>query len=49
MDSQCPVQALTTGEVEANQGDRCTIGELGEHTVGSDRTLAHGDLVRFLP
>jgi hypothetical protein len=44
-----PVQALITEEIEGNQGDRCTISELGEHTVGPGSTHPLGGPFRFLP
>ena len=36
------VKALITGEIEGNQGDKFTTGELGEYTVGPDKTLPRG-------
>lgn len=40
-------KALITGEIKGNEGDKFKAGNLGEYTVGADKTVVLGDPFKF--
>jgi rhamnose transport system substrate-binding protein len=40
-------KSLITGEIKGNEGDKFTAGNLGEYTVGPDKTVVLGDPFKF--
>jgi rhamnose transport system substrate-binding protein len=41
------IQALVKGEITGAEGDKFTAGDLGEYTVGADKTVLLGDPYKF--